>query len=223
MRALVAEDDAKIRRLLEKGLREAGWAVDAVADGPSALHQARASAYDAMVLDLGLPGMDGLEVLRGLRAAGIAVPVLALTARDALGDRIRGLDAGADDYLVKPFAVEELLARLRALARRGTASEGRRLSFEDLEMDLVTRRVARAGHEVALTNKEFALLELFLRAPGEVLTRTVIAEKLWDDRFESFSNVIDVHVRRLRAKIDFEGLPRLIRTVKGVGYVLRRD
>ena len=225
MRALVAEDDPKIRRLLEKGLKEAGYAVAAAADGEDALQQALGVAYDVVVLDLGLPRRDGLEVLRGMRLKGRQTPVLLLTARDGSGDRVRGLDAGADDYLVKPFSMAELLARLRALSRRGRAGDAGpgRLAFADLEMDLLGRKVRRAGREVVLTNKEFALLELLLRSPGEVLSRSVISESLWDDAFESFSNVIDVHVRRLRAKVDLEGLPRLIQTVKGVGYVLRPD
>ena len=223
MRILVVEDDAKIRGFLARGLREEGFAVDAVADGEEGLHQALGGEHDAVVLDLGLPGKGGLEVPKALRAARKPVPVLVLTARDGVDDRVRGLDAGADDYLPKPFAMAELLARLRALLRRGTASEGGRLSFGDLEMDLVARRVSRAGQILELTNKEFALLEMFLRAPGEVLPRTVIGQRLWDDAFESFSNVIDVHVRRLRAKLEPAGSAPLIHTVRGVGYVLRRD
>ena len=223
MRILVVEDDAKIRRFLEQGLREAGYAVDLAADGESGLHQALRVPCDAIVLDLTLPGKDGLEILKALREARLATPVLVLTARDALRDRVKGLDAGADDYLAKPFQMAELLARLRALLRRGTAAEGVRLAFGDLEMDLAARRASRGGRELRLTLKEFALLELFLRSPGEALSRSVIAQCLWDDAFESFSNVIDVHVRRLRRKVEPEGEPRLIHTVKGVGYVLRLE
>ena len=222
MRLLLVEDDAKLRRILEKGLREAGYAVDPSADGEDALHRALGGSHDAVLLDLTLPGKDGMEVLREIRKAGRKVPVLLLTARDGVEDRVKGLDAGADDYLPKPFALAELLARLRALLRRGAAGEGRRLAYADLEMDLVARKAARTGKEIVLTNKEFALLELFLRSPGEVLSRSMIAERLWDDAFESFSNVIDVHVRRLRAKVEAEGLPPVIHTVKGAGYVLRR-
>lgn len=222
MKVLVVEDDAKIRRFLEQGLREAGYAVEAAADGESGMHQALQGGCDAVVLDLMLPPPGGLEILKAMRAAGLATPVLMLTARAGVGDRVRGLDAGADDYLAKPFEMAELLARLRALLRRG-GGEPVRLVWEDLEMDLAARRVTRASREIALTAKEFALLELFLRAPGEVLSRTVIAQRLWDDAFESFSNVIDVHVRRLRQKLEPAGLPRVIHTVKGAGYALRRD
>ncbi len=220
MRLLVVEDDAKIRRLLEKALKEAGYAVETAADAASGRHQALSGGADAVLLDLGLPDGDGLEVLKAMRAARMTTPVLVLTARGGSAERVRGLDAGADDYLEKPFALDELLARLRALLRRGSPFLGGPLSFEDLKMDLPARRVSRGGRQVALTNKEFALLELLLRTPGEVLPRSVIAQKLWDDNFESFSNVIDVHVRRLRAKL---GEPALIQTVKGVGYALRRD
>ena len=219
MRVLVVEDDAKIRRFLEKALKEAGYTVETAADAASGRHQALSGGADAVVLDLGLPDGDGLEVLKALRAAKLATPVLVLTAQGGSAERVRGLDAGADDYLEKPFALDEVLARLRALLRRGSPASGTRLSYEDLEMDLATRRVVRGGREIPLTNKEFALLELLLRAPGEVLPRSVIAQKLWDDNFESFSNVIDVHVRRLRQKL---GEPALIQTVKGTGYALRR-
>ena len=219
MRVLVVEDDAKIRRFLEKALKEAGYTVETAADAASGRHQALSGGADAVVLDLGLPDGDGLEVLKALRAAKLATPVLVLTARGGSVERVRGLDAGADDYLEKPFALDELLARLRALLRRGSAAAGTRLSYEDLEMDLASRRVARGGREITLTNKEFSLLELLLRSPREVLPRSVIAQKLWDDAFESFSNVIDVHVRRLRQKL---GEPALIQTVKGTGYALRR-
>ena len=219
MRVLLVEDDAKIRRFLQKGLEEAGYAVETASDAASGRHLAAGGVADAVVLDLGLPDADGLEVLKAMRSAKLATPVLVLTAWGGSAERVRGLDAGADDYLEKPFALAELLARLRALLRRGSAASGTRLSFEDLEMDLAARKVVRSGRELALTNKEFALLELLLRAPGEVLPRSVIAQKLWDDNFESFSNVIDVHVRRLRAKL---GDPALIQTVKGMGYALRR-
>ena len=218
MRLLLVEDDAKLRRIVEKGLKESGYAVDLSADGEDALHRVLGGGHDAVLLDLTLPKKDGLEVLRELRKAGRKVPVLLLTARDEVEDRVKGLDAGADDYLPKPFAIAELLARLRALLRRGAAGEGRRLAYADLEMDLVARKAARTGKEIGLTNKEFALLELFLRSPGEVLSRSMIAERLWDDAFESFSNVIDVHVRRLRGKL---GEPECIHAIKGVGYVLR--
>ena len=219
MRVLVVEDEARVRSFLVRGLEEAGFSVDAAASGDEGLRMAFVHPYDAVVLDLGLPGKDGLSVLRELRAGGRSTPVLILSAREELEDRVRGLDAGADDYLPKPFAFAELLARLRALLRRGTARASA-LKVADLEIDLVTRKVKRAGQNIELTAKEFALLEYLARHAGEVVTRTMIAEHVWDLNFDSFSNVIDVYIRYLRRKIDETHEPKLIHTRRGVGYVL---
>jgi heavy metal response regulator len=219
VRILVVEDEARVRSFLVRGLEEAGFAVDAAASGDEALTLAFVHPYDAIVLDLMLPGKDGLTVLRELRSGGRATPVLILSAREELSDRVRGLDAGADDYLPKPFAFAELLARLRALLRRGTARASA-IEVADLKVDLVTRKVQRAGKNIELTAKEFALLEYLARHAGEVVTRTMIAEHVWDMNFDSFSNVIDVYVRYLRRKIDEPFQPKLIHTRRGVGYLL---
>jgi heavy metal response regulator len=215
----VVEDEVRVRSFLVRGLEEAGFAVDAVGSGDEALRLAFVHPYDAIVLDLMLPGKDGLSVLRELRAGGRATPVLILSAREELQDRVRGLDAGADDYLPKPFAFAELLARLRTLLRRGTARASA-LRIADLSLDLVTRKVQRAGRNIELTAKEFALLEYLARHAGEVVTRTMIAEHVWDMNFDSFSNVIDVYIRYLRRKIDEPFEPKLIHTRRGVGYLL---
>lgn len=219
VRLLVVEDESRVRSFLERGLKEAGFSVDSAADGEAGLRLALLNPYDVVVLDLMLPRLDGLGLIRELRSAGRATPVLVLSARDEVGDRVRGLDAGADDYLSKPFAFAELLARLRALLRRGTARASL-IEVGDLRVDLVARTVERAGQRVELTAKEYALLEFLARHAGEVVTRTMIAEHVWDMNFESFSNVIDVYIRYLRRKIDepFE-LP-LIHTRRGIGYVL---
>jgi heavy metal response regulator len=219
VRILVVEDEVRVRSFLVRGLAEAGFAVDAAGSGDEALRLAFVHPYDAIVLDLMLPGKDGLSVLRELRAGGRATPVLILSAREELEDRVRGLDAGADDYLAKPFAFAELLARLRALLRRGTARASA-LRIADLSLDLVTRKVQRAGRNIELTAKEFALLEYLARHAGEVVTRTMIAEHVWDMNFDSFSNVIDVYIRYLRRKIDEPFEPKLIHTRRGVGYLL---
>jgi two-component system, OmpR family, copper resistance phosphate regulon response regulator CusR len=219
VRVLVVEDEVRVRSFLVRGLEEAGFAVDSANAGDEALRMAFVHPYDAIVLDLGLPGKDGLSVLRELRAGKRPTPVLILSARDELEDRVRGLDAGADDYLPKPFAFAELLARLRALMRRGTARASA-IKVADLEIDLVTRKVRRAGQNIELTAKEFALLEFLARHAGEVVTRTMIAEHVWDLNFDSFSNVIDVYIRYLRRKIDEPFEPKLIHTRRGVGYVL---
>jgi two-component system copper resistance phosphate regulon response regulator CusR len=221
MRVLVVEDDARTAAFVKKGLVESGFAVDVAADGLEGLHLARSVGYDIIVLDIMLPGMDGLAVLRELRAAGRKTPVIVLSARGEVEDRVRGLRAGADDYLAKPFAFSELLARVSAILRRGgeTAARG---TYEagDLVLEVSPRRVTRGGKRLDLTPKEFALLELFLRHKGEVLTRTFIAERVWDMNFDSDTNVVDVHIRRLRAKIDDPFEQKLIRTVRGVGYSL---
>ena len=222
MRVLVVEDEPRVRSFLRRGLVEAGLAVDAVAEGQAALELALANPYDAIVLDLMLPGKDGLEVLRELRSRRCATPVLVLTARDAVEDKVRGLDAGADDYLPKPFAFAELLARVRALLRRGSPQTSV-LSVGDLRIDLAARSAERAGRPLELTAKEFALLEYLARHAGEVVTRTMIAQHVWDIDFDTFSNVIDVYIRYLRRKVDDPFETKLIQTRRGVGYVLRAN
>ncbi len=219
MRILVVEDERALRSFLERGLREAGYAVDAAADGAIGLRLARAHAYDALILDLMLPEREGLEVVGALRREGHSVPVLILTARDELEDRIQGLDAGADDYVVKPFEFAELLARLRALLRRGTPATTS-LEVGDLCIDLAAHKVVRAGRTIELTGREFALLEYLARHAGQIVTRTMIAEHVWDTRYDTFSNVIDVYIRYLRRKIDDPHPTKLIQTRRGVGYVL---
>ncbi|MDA8094927.1 MAG: heavy metal response regulator transcription factor [Betaproteobacteria bacterium] len=221
MRLLIVEDQEGTGEYLERGLRQAGFSVHWVKDGRDGLHCALTERYDLVVLDVMLPGLDGWHVLERLRAAGKEVPVLVLTARDQVGERVRGLDLGADDYLVKPFAFPELLARIRARLRRAQTSRAiDRLNIADLEMDLVRRRVVRAGQRIEVTAKEFALLELLMRHPGEVFPRLLIAAEVWDMNFDGGTNVIDVAVRRLRAKVDDGFEPKLIHTVRGIGYVL---
>lgn len=223
MRVLLIEDDASIRRFVTKGLKEESHVVDVAADGEEGLFLALNEDYDAVVLDLMLPKRDGSEVLRELRSKGKHTPVLALTARDAIRDKVRLLDEGVDDYMTKPFSFSELSARLRALFRRSRASSDNMITIEDLEIDPISRSVTRAGHRIELTAKEFNLLFFMAQHEGRVLTRRIIAEHVWDEQFESFSNVIDVHVNRLRKKIDQEFQPRLIHTIRGVGYVLRAE
>jgi heavy metal response regulator len=220
VRILVVEDQARVRSFVRRGLTETGMAVDLAEDGEQALALARSTPYDAIVLDLGLPRRDGLEVLRELRELGCRSPVLVLTARDAVEDRVRGLDGGADDYLVKPFAFAELLARLRALLRRG-APQSSVLRVGDLVLDTAARTAKRAERPLELTAKEFALLEYLARHAGEVVTRTMIAEHVWDLDFDTFSNVIDVYIRYLRRKIDDPFETKLIHTRRGIGYVLQ--
>ncbi len=222
MRSLVIEDERRLARYIKKGLEEHHFAVDLAADGEEGLCCAQMNDYDVIVLDLLLPKKDGLTVLRELRERGDQVPVLILTARDALTDKVAGFDAGADDYLTKPFSFLELLLRVRALLRRGKVEPQVKLQAGDLLMDLTAHRVSRAGKILQLTSKEFALLEFFLRNPGRVLTRTTIAEHVWDYGFENtLSNVIDVFVNRLRNKIDRDFTDKLLHTIKGVGYVLQ--
>jgi two-component system, OmpR family, response regulator MprA len=221
VKILVVDDDPAVSGSLERALRLEGYEVETAADGTSALHALALAAPDALVLDLGLPDMDGLEVCRRLRLAGDDTPVLMLTARDAVNDRVQGLDAGADDYLVKPFALAELLARLRALLRRRNEGEGETLRFGDLELELGSREVRRAGRTFTLTRIEFDLLELFLRHPRQVLTREVILERVWGYDFDSGTNSLAVYVGYLRRKTEAEGEPRYIHTVRAVGYVLR--
>jgi two-component system copper resistance phosphate regulon response regulator CusR len=220
MKILVVEDEPKTGNYLKQGLTEAGFVVDLARDGNDGLHLAKTENYDLIVLDIMLPGRDGWSVLKSLRDAGDTVPVLFLTARDQVDDRVRGLESGADDYLVKPFAFSELLARVRSLLRRGKAAEPEIMRVADMELDLFRRRVTRAGKRIALTAKEFALLELLLRRHDEVLPRSLIASQVWDMNFDSDTNVIEVAVRRLRAKIDDGFEPKLIQTIRGMGYVL---
>ncbi len=221
MKILVVEDEPKTGNYLKQGLAEAGFVVDLVRNGEDGLHDALTVNYDLVILDVMLPGIDGWGVLRGIRAAGKEIPVLFLTARDHVDDRVHGLELGADDYLVKPFAFAELLARVRTLLRRGGKSkESEILRAADLELDLIRRRATRSGKRIDLTAKEFALLELFLRRQGEVLPRSLIASQVWDMNFDSDTNVIEVAVKRLRAKVDDNFEPKLIRTVRGMGYVL---
>jgi len=222
-RVLVVDDDPKILSLLRRGLSFAGYVVDAAAAGEAALAAARDRPPDIVVLDVMLPGVDGLEVCRRLRLGAPSLPILMLTAKDRVPDRVAGLDAGADDYLVKPFAFDELLARVRALLRRARPLEGEQLRFADLSLDTLTRDVQRAGEAIELTTKEHELLEFFLRHPRQVLSRDTIFERVWGSDFLGGSNVIDVHVMRLREKLEAGGLPRLIQTVRGAGYSLREE
>jgi len=223
VRVLVVEDEVKLASLIRRGLREEGVLADVAIKGEDALWMAEATAYDVVVLDIMLPGIDGFETCRRLRGDGVRTPILMLTARDAVDDRIAGLDTGADDYLVKPFDFGELLARLRALARRGPAEHGPVLRVGDLELDPAAHKVSRAGTEIALSTKEFQLLELFMRHPGEVLSRYQLLEGAWDMDYEHRSNVIDVYVRYLREKVDRPFGKRSLETVRGAGYRLRAE
>jgi two-component system, OmpR family, response regulator len=223
MRILVVEDELKMAGLLRRGLQEEGHAVDLARTGDDAIWMARATEYDAVVLDLMLPGIDGIEVCRRLRDGGVWAPVLMLTARDGVDDRVAGLDAGADDYLPKPFSFAELLARLRALVRRGPNERPTVLEVGDLRLDPASRRAWRGDAEVKLSAKEFALLEAFMRRPGDVLSRYQLLEHAWDYGYENRSNVIDVYVRYLRDKVDRPFGRASIETVRGVGYRLRED
>ena len=219
MRLLLAEDEAQAGQYLVKGMQENGFVVDWVRSGADAVHNAITSRYDLIILDVGLPDMDGWSALRDIRRQQ-QTPVLFLTARDRVEDRVRGLELGADDYLVKPYAFSELLARVRALVRRGKAQEPDVMRIADLEVHLLRRRVERGGQRIDLTAKEYALLLLFMRRQGEVLSRTLIAEQVWDMNFDSDTNVVEVAVRRLRAKIDDPFGEKLVHTVRGFGYVM---
>ncbi len=221
MKILIVEDEPKTGDYLRQGLREAGFVVDLATDGVDGLHHGLEGDHDLVILDVMLPGMDGWQILKNLRERGRDVPVLFLTARDQVEDRVRGLELGADDYLVKPFSFSELLARVRTILRRGrTGIEVTTLKVADLELDLLRRRVTRAGRRIDLTAKEFGLLELLMRRQGEVLPRSLIASQVWDMNFDSDTNVIEVAIRRLRAKMDEGFESRLLQTVRGMGYVL---
>ncbi|HEX2436532.1 MAG TPA: response regulator transcription factor [Solirubrobacterales bacterium] len=223
MRILVVEDELKMAALIRRGLREEGMSVDVTERGEDALWMAGSTEYDAIVLDVMLPGIDGFETCRRLRDDGVWSPVLVLTARDAVEDRVEGLDGGADDYLVKPFSFAELLARLRALSRRGPVERPVVLEVGDLRLDPATRQVWRGEQEIALSTKEFALLEAFMRRPGQVLSRYQLLEHAWDYEYENRSNVVDVYVRYLRQKIDRPFGADSIETVRGAGYRLRKE
>lgn len=220
MRLLVVEDDPRLAHLLARGLREEGYAVDGCADGHEAVTQVMVHGYDAILLDIMLPGQDGLAVVRTLRERGVRTPVLMLTSRDAIADRIAGLDSGADDYLVKPFDFGELLARLRALLRRPEVLQASRIIVGDLEVDVQSHAVSRGGEPILLTAKEFALLELFARHAHRMLSRAEIVAHVWDENHDPLTNAVEVYVNRLRSKIDRAPWPPLLHTKRGAGYIL---
>jgi len=220
MRVLVVEDELKINRTVCQALREEAYAVDSAKDGEEGEELATINQYDLIILDLLLPKKPGVAVCRSLRDQGVVTPILMLTAKDTLEDRVQGLDSGADDYLVKPFYMDELLARARALLRRETTTKSTRLQVADLQVDTSSHRVSRAGGTIELTSKEYAMLEYFMRNQDHVLTRTMISEHVWDEQFDSLSNIIDVYIRRLRRKIDENYTPRLLHTIRGSGYLL---
>lgn len=221
MRVLVAEDEAKVAAFIERGLKEAGYAVDVAADGDEAIWLAESHPYDAWVFDVMMPGKDGISVVRHLRRQGQQVPAILLTARTRVEDRVQGLDAGADDYIPKPFSLSELLARLRAVLRRQRPSMSNDLTVLDLTLDLVAHTARRGTREIALTNREFALLELLMLASPKPVSKTAIVEHVWDQNFDSGTNVVQVYIKYLREKIDKAGETPLIQTVRGVGYVLK--
>jgi len=217
----VVEDEKKVAGFIKKGLEEETYAVDVAYDGEEGLHMARENQYDLIILDLMLPRIEGLEVLRQIREGTIDTPVILLTAKDSVEDKVRGLNKGADDYMTKPFAFSELLARVRVLLRRGKADTKTVLQIDDLTLDLVSHKVNRNGEEIELTGKEYSLLEYFMRNKGKVLTRTMIAEHVWDYNFDTFTNVIDVYINHLRKKIDKNYPKKLLHTMRGVGYVMK--
>lgn len=223
MKILIVEDELKTGDYLCQGLSEAGFVVDLARDGIDGMHLALTGEYDLLVLDVMLPGIDGWGILQAVRRASLEMPILFLTARDGVEDRVQGLEMGADDYLIKPFAFSELLARIRSLSRRGKNKTIDNLFIADLQLDIAKRRVTRSGQRIDLTAKEFCLLELLLRRRGEVLSRSLIASQVWDMNFDSDTNVIDVAVRRLRAKVDEPFDLKLIRTIRGMGYVIEVD
>jgi heavy metal response regulator len=223
MRILVIEDEKKVAHFIKKGLEEEHYAVDTAYDGETGLYMTEVNEYDLVVLDLMIPKIDGLEVLKRIRANKNTVTILVLTAKDTVEDIVRGLDSGCDDYLTKPFEFKEFLARIRALLRRENVEKEPALKIADLTLSLVTHKVTRKGEEIELTSKEYALLEYFVRNPDKVLTRTMISEHVWDYHFDSMTNVIDVYVNYLRKKIDKGFEPKLIHTIRGVGYILSAD
>lgn len=224
MRILVVEDDKKIASFVVNGFKQNGFAVDHARDGEEALALMRATPYDAAVLDIMLPKMDGLAVLQELRRAGVKTPVIVLSAKASVDDRVRGLQAGGDDYLTKPFAFSELLARVHALLRRSTqATEPTKLTAADLTMDLLTRQVTRGGKEIELQTREFAMLEYLMRNAGRAITKTMILEHIWDYSFDPQTNIVDVLVHRLRTKVDKDFAVKLIQTIRGVGYMLKPE
>jgi two-component system copper resistance phosphate regulon response regulator CusR len=222
-RILVVEDETKIANFLKRGLMEEGYDVDLAEDGTRGLDAALTISYDLIVLDIGLPEMDGLDVCRQIRAKGRLTPIIFLTARDAVHDKVSGLDLGADDYLTKPFAFEEFLARVRSLLRKAQQKADTRLRFSDLVLDTKSRKVERAGRSIDLSTKEFALLQYLLENQGTVLSRLDISEKVWDIHFDTSTNVIDVHINRLRKKVDHDWPVKLIQTVRGAGYTLGEE
>ena len=223
MRILVVEDEKKVASFIKRGLEEEDFAVDVAFDGEEGLYLAENNPYDVILMDLMLPKKDGLTVIRELRAKDISTPVLCLTAKDSVEDIVSGLESGSDDYLTKPFAFGELLARVKALVRRISKDRGAEVHFADLRLDPVTHKIWRSDKEIDLTAKEYALLEYFMRNPNQVLTRAMIAEHVWDYTFDSFTNIIDVYVNYLRKKVDRDYDKKLIHTVRGVGYVLKEE
>jgi two-component system, OmpR family, copper resistance phosphate regulon response regulator CusR len=224
MRILVVEDDHGTAGFIKKGFSEQGFAVDTAFDGEEGLHLAGSNSYDVLILDVMLPGLSGFHLLKELRKQAVFTPALFLTARDEKRDVVYGLELGADDYLVKPFAFSELLARVRAVLRRGSQEQlSPGLTIDDLSLDLISRTAQRGGRSIELTGKEFHLLEYLLKNAGQVLTRTMIIEKVWGYSFDTSSNIIEVHINRLRVKIDKDFSPKLIHTIKGIGYVLKAD
>jgi len=223
MRLLLVEDDRPIQQFLSRALLESGYQVDVVATGEDGIERAIEDIYDAFIIDLNLPGMDGLELIESCRGQGVSAPVLILSARRSVDERVRGLEGGGDDYLTKPFALPELLARLQALLRRTSSSQQEtvQLKIADLELDLLRHEASRGGRILPLTPREFALLEYLCRNKGRVVTRTMILDHVWDMRIGSSVNVVDVHIYRLRSKVDVDGAPPLLHTIRGVGYVLK--